>query len=77
MSKQPKLRRCKWLGVGPKERLSRLGGYPCLAPVPDLPPMPASVTSSYGFRWPPVRSWVGVGEHCANCPLYEPKKDDV
>lgn len=73
MTKQP-LRRCKWLGVGEGERLSRNTLYRCLVPLPALPDLPTSVTRGSRFDWPPRRLRVIVDDHCTTCPLYEGAK---
>jgi len=66
---------CTFLVVPPTpsgRRIVRAGNaYRCAAPDPPLPPLPYSITSAVGFRWPPTRSWVTPG--CGGaCPTYVP-----
>ena len=62
------LPRCKHLSGRDDARLSRDRVYQCGCPLPNLPDLPISVTAS--MRWPPVRTWVTVGD-CAKCPMIE------
>ena len=52
-------RTCKFLSVSPDEKgriIVRKGNtYRCNAPGPEMPELPASMTSRYDFRWPPSR----------------------
>ncbi|MGX7874414.1 hypothetical protein ACVDG5_018130 [Mesorhizobium sp. ORM6] len=43
--------------------------WPCTAPLADLPPLPASITKSYGYNWPPRRAYVDRDD-CAECPCW-------
>jgi hypothetical protein len=64
---------CAHLDVKPDERghfvVRRSICYQCLAPVPELPHLPDSVTLDRDFRWPPTRSWV-TGADGAECPAW-------
>jgi hypothetical protein len=43
--------------------------YPCTVPLP-LVPLPASVTTAYGFRWPLDRRYM-TSKDGSDCPMYE------
>ena len=43
--------------------------WPCSCPLPELPALPASITSAYGYTWPPGRSYVDR-ERCEACPCW-------
>ncbi|TIP39745.1 MAG: hypothetical protein E5X76_28950 [Mesorhizobium sp.] len=45
----------------------------CLAPPPELPVMPVSITGAYGFKWPPGRRYV-QRDDCAECPCWTERK---
>ena len=68
------LRRCVHLEATDAERLSRVRAYRCLAPDPEMPAMPASITLAHWFKWPPQRVHVCVDDQCEKCPLYEKRK---
>lgn len=63
--------RCKHLDADHANRI--LSDHGCLVEVPQ-PILPASITEYRGFRWPPERGFV-TKEHCAKCPMFEPKGD--
>ena len=67
---------CKWLGVVPLKDgrivVRRNDRWPCKAPEPEVPRLPASMTNAYGWRWPPHRNFVG-GEDGEGCPCHEPR----
>lgn len=60
---------CKFLEVEPGKRVTSRKAYRCLAPV-VLPALPISITESFGWHWPPPRSWVRSDDG-ADCPTYE------
>ena len=64
--------KCKWLETyGRKVMASYV--FPCLCPAPELPPMPASITKSYGYEAPGSRRRSHVSKSdCADCPCYAP-----
>lgn len=69
-------RNCRFLDVKPdatgRRRVARGSAQPCLAPVPELPPLPSSITGHYSFpKWPPTRAWMGPDDG-AGCPVREP-----
>ncbi|TGT90883.1 MULTISPECIES: hypothetical protein [unclassified Mesorhizobium] len=47
--------------------------WPCSAPLPDLPALPVSITKSYGYNWPPRRTYVDRDD-CADCPCWTPRE---
>lgn len=68
---------CKFANV-PPDKAGRLTmrkdhRYPCRAPDPPQPDIPASMSKSYGFRWPPHRQLIGK-EECADCPCWTPRE---
>jgi len=73
-------RTCKYLDVAP-DKLGRIvprkdKTYRCLAPDPEMPTMPDSITETYGFRWfegQRSRTYMtpDAGE---NCPCHEPRE---
>lgn len=72
-------RTCKHLAVRP-DKLGRIVPrknevYRCLAPEPDLPPIPLSVSEVYDFKWPPRRTMV-TPDHGKDCPVWE-KRDNT
>lgn len=69
---------CKFAGVTPDKagrvimRKDRV--YPCMAPEPDLPTLPACITKAYGFYWPPRRQRVEKND-CDKCPCWTPREE--
>jgi len=63
---------CKFLDV----RINKAGqrvvrkdsAYQCLCAVSE-PILPASVTTAYGYRWPPPKSYM-TGDSGENCPCH-------
>lgn len=45
--------------------------YECLALLPELPPLPVSVTRYYAWQWPPNRLRMAA-EEGAGCPMHQP-----
>lgn len=74
----PTCRTCQFLDV-PPDKAGRIRPrsnytYRCLAPDPVMPVMPASITTAYGFSWPPCsRSYMHPDEG-EGCPTYEARK---
>ena len=71
-------RTCKFLDVPPNSR-GRIvpmsnKGYRCLYPVPAEHGLPASVTSSYGFQWPPSKNYMAPGDG-EGCPQHVSRKE--
>lgn len=68
---------CKHLAIEPdrdgKARFRADTAYRCLAPLPELPALPACITRAHGWHWPPGRSHV-FREACAICPTWEAKE---
>lgn len=68
-------KKCKHLAVGQNANGRRVvyarNAYGCVAPCPELPPLPDSITCLSGFRWPPARSYMS-GDDGKGCPLFEP-----
>ena len=65
---------CKWLVVEPDTAGRRVvrkdKGYRCIAPMPELPPMPLSVTSHCHYLPPgKIRSRMDGGDG-ADCPTW-------
>lgn len=64
---------CKFLAVAPDARgrivVRATRVYQCAYIVP-MPPLPKSITSAYGFRWPPHRSYM-TGDSGVLCPTWE------
>jgi hypothetical protein len=73
-------RTCKFLAVAPDSRgrvIPRTNkGYLCLYEIPDLRKLglPASVTGSYGFRWPPIQTFMAP-EDGEGCPQHASRKE--
>jgi hypothetical protein len=68
-------RKCQFLGVTPnaagKVSPRKGNAYPCYAPIPEPPPLPASVMrSNWGFSWPPKKNWMEPDDG-ENCPTFE------
>jgi hypothetical protein len=67
---------CKHLKVDPSPSgriIIRAGDvWPCIAPDPEEPKIPASMLKRYGWSWPPSRCYMqrDDGEGCAT---YEPR----
>lgn len=64
---------CKYAEIQP-DRNGRItmrahSVWPCTCPIPELPALPACITSAYGYSWPPRRSYVDR-ERCNECPCY-------
>lgn len=79
MSKPHICRTCRFLDV-PPDKLGRIKPradktYRCLATQPELPPLPLSITQSYGFHWPPSRSYVSPDQD-TECPVWEERVVD-
>lgn len=68
-------RNCKWLDVGPdkagRRTVRKDRAYRCIVEVPQ-PAFPMSVTTSYNFRWPPLRRQM-EGSDGDGCPLFADK----
>ena len=69
---------CKWLEVEPDKRGRRVvrkqNAYPCVAPEPEKPKLPASAEVGYrSFVWPPHRSFM-CGDMGEDCLCWEPVK---
>jgi hypothetical protein len=73
-AKGQRCRDCRFLDVKPNAAGRRVVGrdrtYNCTAPIPE-PELPDSVTSAFGWRWPPARSRM-VGDDGAGCPMFTP-----
>ena len=69
-------RTCKHWGVTPSKTgriIIRAGSvWPCVAPDPEEPKIPASMLKSYRWSWPPRRSYMQRDEG-KGCATYEPK----
>ncbi len=63
--------RCKHLDADHVRAIREDHAFRCKVEIP-MPVFPVSVTKEYTFKWPPSRSYVSK-EHCARCPLFEPK----
>ena len=68
--------RCKHLKVPPTASgriiVRKDHCYRCTCPIPDMPQLPVSVTSAYGFAPVTERSKARVSaDQCAKCPLFE------
>lgn len=61
---------CRYLETHGR-RVLRDSVFACLAPLPEMPALPASVTKHYGYSLKFPRSYVGKDD-CAACPLYTP-----
>ena len=66
---------CKWLDVALDKAGRRVvrkqNAYPCLAPDPERPKVPASVEERRGgFPWPPHRIFM-CGYMGEDCPCWE------
>lgn len=63
---------CKHLGLEDGQVARKNYAYKCnwLGEVPDLP---ASVTKSYDFKWPPPRRFI-TKDDCAACPCFAAKE---
>ena len=46
--------------------------YKCSFPLPEVV-FPASISSSYGFRWPPLDQPNTWNSLCAGCPCWSPR----
>lgn len=70
---------CKYLDVPPNKagRIvpQKKYTYRCLAPEPPMPILPTSITSAYGFSWPPHRRFVRIDEG-TECPVYEQRQKE-
>ncbi len=68
-------RSCQYLDVPPnnaprKDKPGRCGpAYRCVVPLP-MPVLPASVTKSVFFHWPPLRTYMEIGDG-EGCPLFK------
>ncbi|MER9680815.1 hypothetical protein NKJ23_15985 [Mesorhizobium sp. M0184] len=69
---------CKFAGIQPdragKIVMRSFSVWPCSAPLPELPALPASITNSYGYTWPPRRTYVDR-EACAECPCWAAREE--
>jgi hypothetical protein len=63
---------CGWLNVPPLKngtiRVYKDDSYDCTAPIPEIK-LPHSVTTAYGFSWPPNRHWMS-GDSGEDCPFH-------
>ena len=64
---------CQHLDVKPDARgrivVRQYLVFPCLAPQPELPALPACITKACNFRWPPPRNYM-QGNDGVNCPTW-------
>lgn len=74
--KEQSSRNCKFLDVAPNNagRIVplRTHTYRCLAPDPQLPPMPDAITRSYGFKATFSRCYMSPDDG-KECPCHEPR----
>ena len=79
MPKSRTCRTCRFLNVAPDKagriRPQRDGAYQCIAPQPEMPPMPLSITNAYGFNWPPSRTYM-LPDQDTECPVWEERTTD-
>lgn len=72
-------RTCKFLGVEPDTKgrfiARRHRVYPCLVEV-DQPTLPASMTKSYGFKWPLPRSYMEPDDGI-DCQMHQTRSKDA
>lgn len=71
-------RTCKFLDIAPDSRgrvVPRANkGYCCLYKVPAEHGLPASVTGSYNFRWPPSKRSMSPSDG-EGCPQHVSRKE--
>lgn len=72
-------RDCEHLIVEPDRdgtrRVRRDRVYPCVAPVPEVPDLPHSVTRYLSFNWPPRRTWM-LPERGESCPSFTKREKE-